>query len=68
MEALLRTQLESVSDRTLGEWQQAVWSELQVSISLAQVWRALRKDRALGEYPRRQKEAPQGSRYADCGR
>jgi transposase len=43
MEALLRTQLESVSDRTLAELQQAVWSELQVSISLAQLWRALRK-------------------------
>jgi transposase len=43
MEALLRAQLEAVSDRTLAELQQAVWSELQVSISLAQLWRALRK-------------------------
>ena len=43
MEALLRAQLEAVSDRTLAELQQVVWSELQVSISLAQLWRALRK-------------------------
>lgn len=43
MEGFLRAQLESVSDRTLAELQQAVGSELQVSISLAQLWRALRK-------------------------
>jgi transposase len=43
MEAFLRAQLEAVSDRTLAELQQAVWAELKVSISLAQLWRALRR-------------------------
>lgn len=43
MEALLRAQLEAASDRTLAELQQAVWSELEVSISLSQLWRALRR-------------------------
>jgi transposase len=43
MEAFLRAQLETVSDRTLAELQQAVWTELKVSISLAQLWRALRR-------------------------
>jgi transposase len=43
MEALLRAQLEAVSDRTLAELQQAVWTELKVSISLTQLWRALRR-------------------------
>jgi transposase len=43
MEALLRAQLEAISDRTLAELQQAVWTELKVSISLAQLWRALRR-------------------------
>lgn len=43
MEALLRSQLEAASDRTLAELQEAVWSELKVSISLAQLWRTLRR-------------------------
>ncbi len=43
MEALLRAQLQAWSDRTLAELQEAVWSELKVSISLAQLWRALRR-------------------------
>jgi transposase len=43
MESLLQAQLEAASDRTLAELQQAVWSELQVSISLAQLWRGLRR-------------------------
>lgn len=43
MEALLRAQLQTASDRTLAELQEAVWSELKVSISLTQLWRALRR-------------------------
>jgi transposase len=43
MEALLRAQLQAVSDRTLAELQEAVWSEQRVSISLAQLWRVLRR-------------------------
>ena len=43
MEALLRGQLQAASDRTLAELQEAVWSELKVSISLTQLWRALRR-------------------------
>jgi transposase len=43
MEALLRAQLQAVPDRTLAELQQAVWSEQKVSISLSQLWRALRR-------------------------
>lgn len=43
MEALLDAQLQAASDRTLAELQEAVWSELKVSISLAQLWRTLRR-------------------------
>jgi len=43
MEALLRAELRAASDRTLAELQAAVGSELKVSISLAQLWRALRR-------------------------
>lgn len=43
VEAVLRTQLQSASDRTLAELQEAVWSQRKVSISVAQLWRALRR-------------------------
>lgn len=43
MEALLRAQLQAASDRTLAELQEVVWSQQKVSISLAQLWRALRR-------------------------
>jgi transposase len=43
VEAQLRKELRLVADRTLAELQEAVWSEQKVSISQAQLWRALKR-------------------------